>query len=388
MKRDCLRSYCLNRIAAALVLADVRACLEWTEQNDPLNEYSIKYYTNLLKRGFKYVSLDGNHKRRDVLISFYNNDWTYTGSLVDHEGKEQDFVNVFFKDLPESYRIHLLNCTVPVMTHDDVVAQELSDIFINLQKGRPLNQQQTRRAMMSLLTPWVRRLSSENTALWERFGFASKGGLPFCSDEEVIAKFLIATVNEWGESMSHIKPATVSLRSCDLDLLYSSGVGFVNMFDEDSPYIAEQFERFASIFNKFAAFITMVKKEKFTNNKGNIITATKLKSAHAWMLWWAIEYVHDNNLTVNDYTKFYSTVISYIDKLRVQSHSNYAKAVTSASANQTIQEASYFHRCLQLPHQSVQRSLAKQHFIEYFSEPKRLKKTTATSSSRSLAKTG
>ena len=388
MKRDCLRSYCLNRIAASLVLADIRSCLEWTSDNDKLNEYSIKYYTNLLKRGFKYVSLDGNHKRRDVLISFYNNEWTYTGYLIDVYGKKQDFVNVFFKDLPVSYQTRLLSTPVPIMIHDDVSAQELSDIFINLQKGMPLNAQQKRRAEMTLLTPWVRRLSKQNSALWERFGFGSKGGLPFCSDEEAMAKFLIATVTKWGPPMSDIKPATVGLRASDLDNLYSTGVsGSADMFDEDSPYIKEQFERFENIFDKFAAFITMVDRERFTNNKGNIISSTKLKSSHAWMFWWAIEYVHDNNLTVSDYTKFYDTVVSYINKLKVDSHSNYAKAVTSAKAGVTIQESAYFHRCLELPHQPTQRNLAKQEFIKYFSDSKRLKRTTAQQIQQSFAET-
>ena len=57
MQRDAIRSYCYHRLSAPLVLADIRACLEWTMNKDPFNEYSIDYYQGLLnkKLNFKFL---------------------------------------------------------------------------------------------------------------------------------------------------------------------------------------------------------------------------------------------------------------------------------------------------------------------------------------------
>ena len=387
MQRDAIRSYCYHRLSAPLVLADIRACLEWTMNKDPFNEYSIDYYQGLLNKNFKYVILDGNHKRHDVLLAFFDNKWTYTGKLINHERCEQEFVNVFYKDLPESYQVHLMNCWVSVMIHDDLVAQELSGTFIDLQKGTPLNSQQKRRPLRTPLTRWSRELSQNNAALWERLKFGKGEGLAYCSDEEMIAKFLVATVTEWGPPMQNSKPDTFNLKSKDLDNLYISGIGFINMFDKESPYIQNQFDRFSDIFTKFTTFISLVDKSKFTNNKGNIVNSTKLQKSAAWMLWWAVEYVHDNKLTVGDYNKFYDQVLKNVKKLKARSHKDYGTDAANASEDEIVVESQYFHRCLELPHQSFQRKQAKKEFIKDFSTSKNLKSATITTSTQSLANT-
>ena len=389
-KVDCLESYFRNLVSHPIVFADAAECLSWIETNDKLNEDSKQYYRDRLGTGHRFVSLDGAHKLFDVIHGFVNGDYSYTGVIPcssvkpGETPKSQRFVNTFYKDLPLEYQMSFMNATTMTAVYEDLTAQELSTVFIKLQKGVPLNDQQIRRANRTKLTEWIMNLANNNSALWDRVLSGERGprSLAGSGDEEFIAKMLLATVKTWSNTLAKKSNKNFNLRKCDLDQIYEAGIEIVPMFGCDSPYHAPEFERVARVFNLYSSVVS-----ELFNTSGKTPKPLKLQSkAEQWMLWWAVEYIEENGLTIKDTNDLYKLVQSLIATLSAKSHKAFAKAIEKAEKGEVEApvESKYFHRGLNLPHQAVHRQQTKEKFIEAFE--KELKTSTCVMMSYAAAK--
>ena len=389
-KIDCLESYFRNLVSHPIVFADAQECLSWIESNEKLNEDSKQYYRDRLKTGHRFVSLDGAHKLFDVIHGFVNGDYSYTGkipcsSVIPGETpKSQRFENTFYKDLPREYQQTFMNATTMTAVYEDLTAQELSTVFIKLQKGVPLNDQQIRRANRTKLTEWIMNLADNNDALWDRILKGERGpqSLAGSGDEEFIAKMLLATVTTWKDTLSSKTNKDFGLSKKELNQIYEAGIGVVPMFGCKSPYDASEFERVARVFNLYSSVVSGL-----FNTTGKTPKPLKIYSkAEQWMLWWAIEYIEKNGLTIKDTNDLYRLVQSLIAKLSADSHKAFAKAIDEAedTGGEKPSESKYFHRGLNLPHQATHRQQTKEKFIEAFEEA--LKTSTCVMMSYAAAK--
>jgi len=389
-KNDCLESYFRNLVSHPIVFADAAECLEWIQSNDKLNEDSKQYYRDRLGTGHRFVSLDGAHKLFDVIHGYVNGDYSYTGSIPcssvkpGETPKSQRFVNTFYKDLPLEYQMSFMNATTMTAVYEDLSAQDLSVVFIKLQKGVPLNDQQVRRANRTKLTEWVMNLANNNNALWDRVLKGERGAqsLAGSGDEEFIAKMLLATVRTWNDTLATKSNENFGLSRKELDQIYEAGIEVVPMFGCNSPYEASEFERVARVFNLYSSVVSQL-----TNTSGKSPKPVRIKSKpEQWMLWWAAEYIEEHGLTIKDTNDLYKLVQSLITRLSAASHAKFAKAMEQAEASGAPEpvESKYFHRGLNLPHQANHRQQTKEKFVEAFE--KALKNSTCVMVSYAAAK--
>ena len=389
-KNDCLESYFRNLVSHPIVFADAAECLEWIQSNDKLNEDSKQYYRDRLGTGHRFVSLDGAHKLFDVIHGYVNGDYSYTGFIPcssvkpGETPKSQRFVNTFYKDLPLEYQMSFMNATTMTAVYEDLTAQDLSVVFIKLQKGVPLNDQQVRRANRTKLTEWIMDLAENNSALWDRILKGERGpqSLAGSGDEEFIAKMLLATVRTWSDTLAKKSNKTFNLRKIDLDQIYEAGIEIVPVFGSGSPYDASEFERVARVFNLYSSVVS-----ELINTTGKKPKPLRIQSkAEQWMLWWAIEYIEENSLAVKDSSQLYKLVQSLTARLSAASHAAFAKAIDEAedTGGEKPSENKYFHRGLNLPHQANHRQETKEKFIKAFEEA--LKTSTCVMMSYAAAK--
>jgi hypothetical protein len=385
MLRDCLRSYNLGRVPAPIVLADSNACLKWLKIDAlrGMDSYSREYYEARIASGYDYIVLDGQHKLFDVLHGFVNNKWSYSGYLIDANGvknPEPGYENVFFKDLPQRTKDAIMDAQVSLAMFGDLSAIDLSEVFLNLQKGVPLNDQQKRRANRTKLTGWIRDLAEGQPLIWSHLlGKTGAFSLAGSGDEELLIKLLVSTVREWDGTLSHKNPNNFDHNRQSLDLVYEEGVGIAPIFGSESPYNQKEFERFEKIFNLFGYVVSQLK-----DDKGKTI---QLKSRQVWTLFWAIEYVWDNSLQIQSSTTLFEQVDKALNRLLSQSHREYSAALTEAEDHNAKPEEdkmklpsehNYFHKRITVPHQAHRRKEAKKEFLKEFTSEKVLKLSSLT----------
>ena len=377
MLRDCLRSYNLGRVPAPIVLADSNACLKWLKIDAlrSMDSYSREYYEARIASGYDYIVLDGQHKLFDVLHGFVNNKWSYSGYLIDANGvkNSEEYENVFFKDLPQRTKDAIMDAQVSLAMFGDLSAIDLSEVFLNLQKGVPLNDQQKRRANRTKLTGWIRDLAESQPLVWSHLlGKTGAFSLAGSGDEELLIKLLVSTVRKWDGSLAKKTCNNFDLTRQSLDLVYQEGVGIAPIFGNESPYNQKEFERFEKIFNLFGYVVSQLK-----DDKGKII---KLKSRQLWTLFWVIEYVYDNSLQIQSSATLFEQVDKALKRLMSRSHLAYSTALTKAEENDEDPpaEGKYFHKQITHAHRAPDRVIAKEEFLEEFTSEKVLKLSSLT----------
>ena len=377
MLRDCLRSYNLGRVPAPIVLADSNACLKWLKIDAlrSMDAYSREYYEARIASGYDYIVLDGQHKLFDVLHGFVNNKWSYSGYLIDANGvkNSEEYENKFFKDLPQRTKDAIMDAQVSLAMFGDLGAIDLSEVFLNLQKGVPLNDQQKRRANRTKLTGWIRDLAESQPLAWNHIlGKTGAFSLAGSGDEELLIKLLVSTVQKWNGTLAHMNCNNFDLNRQSLDLVYEEGVGIAPIFGSKSPYNQKEFERFEKIFNLFGFVVSQLK-----DDKDKIV---QLKSRQLWTLFWAIEYVWDNSLQIQSATTLFEQVDKALSRLVSRSHLAYSTALTKAEENnqKAPAEGRYFHKRITVPHQGARRTEAKKEFLKEFTSEKVLNNSSLT----------
>ena len=69
---------------------------------------SQEYYEEVLSQGFKFVSIDGQNRTKNI-ISFFGNTMRFSGTLMDADGAIAKYQNVSWSDL-ESKHPRVADC--------------------------------------------------------------------------------------------------------------------------------------------------------------------------------------------------------------------------------------------------------------------------------------
>ena len=387
----CLGSYNKGRVDAPLVFVHVQECLD--KINKDLDPLSFEYYTDLAKRDYKWVIIDGQHKWKNVIQDFVAGKWAYPAgmTLMDKDGNELKWdVDKYFNQLPQRVQDAINDAEVPVRMYTDFKATEINEQFINLQKGVELNPQQKRRATRTKLTPWVRSLAENNKKLFKSL-LNGRGGntIAASADEEFIVKLLVSTVTKWDNALKlranknkenveikgqKYRIVGFNLSKKDLDIVYETGKDIDPRHSVNSPYNKQEFERFMKIFEDYVGVVCGISPipEK-RNKKGEVIKYEQpkmLKTSTAWMLWWAVEDYYNKNLTPPDSDELLSIVEGVIHQEKVKSLKAYTDAVSTAdkTGEEPPTEFNYFFRQVDRPHECKRRNAAKETFLDAFAE--------------------
>ena len=177
-----LQSIFDNFATTPIVLADVLSCAEAR----PSKNYDV------ILEGFRvrFISMDGQN-RTETLWRFYNNEITFTGTVVDR-GETYEYKNCFFKDLDEAVRFAFLDASVVIQEYSNLAFEHLPTIFRRLNAGMPLNPQEVRNSEQTYIAKWVRLRSgvhgTYHGAMGSCFTPHSRARM---TDSEHIVKFLV-----------------------------------------------------------------------------------------------------------------------------------------------------------------------------------------------------
>lgn len=254
-----------------------------------------------------WVSLDGQN-RIEAFRRLFNNELSLTGTFVDADGCSVGVKNKEFKDLPVRLQDALKDCEITVIIMQNCLYSELHDIFVNINGGEPLNDQEKRNAIDTPISSVIRD-HSERSHIKEMFEKMKMKPAWFdrSQDAEWVAMMYICTLGQY----------ETNCKASDLDNLYKIGKG--KLFKQVPQYSGPLRTRFAKIINLLADVVISMKKSK-----------NPLPHYTFWGMLMVCEYLIDNGIDITDYQGLASLIVDINTKLSEESHLEFSKAVTNA----------------------------------------------------------
>ena len=280
------------------VVADVESCLEKSiETADTLGAQTLE---DLKKKGYKYVSVDGQNRTNCIERFILKNDTYISGEFLDASGDLTSQKNKNYKALPTRLRDAFDDAILNVVTIENTAYSDIPDIFKNVNDGVPLNNREKRNAISSPISDFLRNLaeSPDVTAMWPKIFAQNK--LNRMYDIEFCAK-------------SYIYLNMESRTSTDINLnkLYEVGKG---------RDITEVEEYSQPALNKCRTVMENVAKCVRTGKDVDSVSQRQY-----WSLLIACSWLYDNNIDVVSYGDLYDCVKSACENLKTSSKIEHAK---------------------------------------------------------------
>lgn len=154
-------SVLINNAPSPFVFADVERCLQAAIERESVED--IEYYQSWADEGIVYLNIDSNNRVLNT-ISFLNGEFgiqparyeTASGSFLVVAGK-----NDTYDTLPSVLREQFDASEITVEVYTDATREELSDLFIRINDGRPLNAAEKRNAKTSKIASVIRDLAAK-----------------------------------------------------------------------------------------------------------------------------------------------------------------------------------------------------------------------------------
>ena len=323
-----------------IVEADVDKCLKHCRKVG--DAASINYFKDTRKKGYRYISLDGQNRSKKV-VSFINNEIAITGDFIDADGEIIAVKNKFFKDLPVRLRDRIMGSYLNVEIAPPSVKDDLSEQFQALNSGDPLNEQETRNSFLTPIAEWVRQTSKNFGEALARV--VKEDDLYRMKDDELIAKMTMVLIKNnpknngnWG--LSHK----------EIDAFYRAGLTYASLEDEGGPYGLKALERAENILDLWS--YCMLQQKHYPRSK--LVSAKMF-----WATLYACEWVYDNSYDISDYKPFFEELKRIDDKLITNSQSEFAQRRIDHLKNgldpDDISSNSYYFTWVRLPHQAPNR---------------------------------
>ena len=143
------------------IFADVEQCLQAAIERESVTD--IEYYQSWADEGIAFLNIDSNNRVLNT-ISFLNGEFgiqparyeTASGSVLVVTGK-----NDTYDTLPSVLREQFDTSEITVELYTDATREELSELFIRVNDGRPLNAAEKRNAKTSKIASLIRDLAAK-----------------------------------------------------------------------------------------------------------------------------------------------------------------------------------------------------------------------------------
>jgi len=326
-----------------IVVADVLACLDYSRNKGQMN--SKNAYEKVFKRGYTFISLDGQHRTKTIL-RFFNNMSTLTGIFTDNLGVTHNLNNVYFKDLPDVLQTQFLSAPVNLSKEVDSLYEDLSQHFRDLNSGSATNNQEGRNSYASPIAHQVRAWRDR----WkDALSRVVKGDdVVRMADDELVVKIAMALILRYNNNSFSAQP---DLTTATLDKFYTIGLQTPSIDSRTSPYLRTEIDRVGAILE-----MAMITFEKQT-----FYTASKLIAAKtAWAVILACAWAYDNSFMIADHNAFFNAVKKNDDELIDQGERAFIAAKDATIANggdpTDVTRNRYYHAWPGLPHQKGPRA--------------------------------
>jgi len=275
---------------------------------------SEAYFKARRSRGESYTSIDGKH-RRDAVCRFVNKETPFTGVGYDVEGNTFFFNQTFFHKMPESYQQEFLDCEIAVEEFT-TLRHEMPELFIGINDGVPLSDQQKRNAIQTPIAKWARDMSRHYEKLFSSM-FSDKA-ISQMKDCELVSKIY-----------NHITDNSSDVNQEGLDSLYMRGQG-----ESDFTVSYDTVVRDATV--------------EVANNLNSIRHVTpskKIASKTHIPLILALVECQNNNLQIKDAAKFHERVLELDESTQADSRAQQVRDEEEAKKNNVAPPArvNYYH---------------------------------------------
>ena len=148
-----------------IVILDLESCLSHCVEDT--NDW--KYFQSWIDQGFKFLAIDGNN-RSITIHKFYKLGKVFlqpakTYSIQIDNGSVQSFrvdkTTNTYDNLPKPLRKKFEDAVMTVHVVKKATRQEITDLFLRLNSGMPLNAQEKRNAMLTEMAEFVRSVADE-----------------------------------------------------------------------------------------------------------------------------------------------------------------------------------------------------------------------------------
>ena len=154
-----------------IVLADIDACLQAAKSTK--DQFTIEYFEELKKEGYKYVIIDGNNRRStidwfftdQVGIPTGNYENTASGSVISLFRNSQKTIN--YSELDDQQKSYFNIFPVNMTIVEKISRPELSEYFDALNSGVKLNHQEIINSWYSSMAEQVRTWSEKYYTLFD-----------------------------------------------------------------------------------------------------------------------------------------------------------------------------------------------------------------------------
>ena len=166
-KKAYFESILMNRLDGTFTVVNMQSTVQAIETFGMQHDRVGGYFKQLIKKGFKFITLDGNNRYcfiRDLIEDRYNipvgtyNMLIGTDCLMTLNINKRN--NVFSK-LSATVQDTIMNRCVVLTEYTQLDYAGLHEIFMNINSGVPLNAQEKRNAMDSDWAEYVRQLALE-----------------------------------------------------------------------------------------------------------------------------------------------------------------------------------------------------------------------------------
>ena len=263
-----------------IVIANIKKCLE----NAETDSYDFDYFNDWYKQKYENISIDGNN--RTVAIQEYMDGKVSIkhGDYILPSGKviQIDSTNDTWSKHPNDFRDYINdNVTVTVSEYSNATRADLTLLFLNINDGMSLNQQEMRNPILVPFADWVRCITKETYSSMLIKVFPTKKQLVRRTIDDFIVGMAIYVT--YGTS--------VTIQAGEKNKAY-----------EDDSTVGSQTKRAGKIITDFANFVK--------RNAGNELK----ESSTLFNLFMTYYHIIDGNYVIKNESQFYKWFISKENK--------------------------------------------------------------------------
>lgn len=169
-KSEYITSLICGMAPSQIVLADVDSCLKYAIEQE--SHADIEYFTYWKNQSASYLNLDGNNRVINKL-AFINGEFGCEPLIYNVDDKNytvQKGKNDFFSTLPKSLVNKLQNSQISLVIYTKATREQLSEIFIRINDGKPLNDAEKRNSKTSKIASTIRLFASEYADIFNKNG--------------------------------------------------------------------------------------------------------------------------------------------------------------------------------------------------------------------------
>lgn len=304
-RRDYIHSVFYNKAGSSIVVAQLVSSAKASKKAGDDAGYH-RLWALFMDRGFEWISLDGQNRIKTI-NQFLNDDFSISGTFYGLDHEMYEYKNTVYSKMDESVRNRFVTNQVVVTIIHNACDTELADIFIDLNKGLPLNAQEKRNAKRTPIADWIRSFARGANRGWSKISTLSTEKLRRMADAELTAQSVMALSSTF---------KTKNLGAKSIDSFYDLGAG-----QADRSSVKEYSD---AALNRATAIMESVEKA---------IAANKLKNDCPFRTWWAllfvVEHLYENNIHVADgsWVDFFNAVYKADQNLINDSKSTQATAI-------------------------------------------------------------